>query len=335
MRARVLVTSVGAPPGTNTLRALKRVPDIEVIAADVDPHTASLYLYADRAVRLPPARDEDVYVETLVKLVKEIGIDIIIPCLEPEVAAVARHQETLAATGVRFLVPSFAVLDKVVSKCSLMRQAVALGIPAPKTWLLTSDFRREDYGLELPLVVKPDRGYGMRGVRVVRTDSEWEALLGSELEDGGWIVQEFIPGQVGSVHMFGVLCDERSRLLGTFLSRSLRTQFPDGGPATVGEPVRNTDISAFGRRLAEAVGWVGPAGIEFKVHGETGRPFLLEINPRMWGYSWLATECGINLSSMLVDHLLGRPVEERHDYPLDRVFIRGYQDIVIDRSLLA
>jgi len=100
----------------------------------------------------------------------------------------------------------------------------------------------------------------------------------------------------------------------------------------VGVPVYNPEILALGKQLAQSLDWVGPAGIEFKIHAETKKPMLLEINPRMWGYSWLATECGVNFPQIMVDYLLGRPVKERHEYPLDRVFMRGYRDVVMGNS---
>jgi len=114
IKTRILVTSAGAPPGTNMIRALKKIPGVEIIGADADPCAAALYLYPDRAVSLPLVSDEGEYVEALKVLIRKESIAILVPGLEPEVLAVARRREALLSAGARFLVPAAATLEKTI-----------------------------------------------------------------------------------------------------------------------------------------------------------------------------------------------------------------------------
>jgi len=96
------------------IRALKKIPGVEIIGADVDPCAAALYLYPDRAVSLPLVSDEGEYVEALKALIRKESIAILVPGLEPEVLAVARRREALLSAGARFLIPAAATLEKTI-----------------------------------------------------------------------------------------------------------------------------------------------------------------------------------------------------------------------------
>ena len=58
------------------------------------------------------------------------------------------------------------------------------------------------------------------------------------------------------------------------------------------------------RVMAELGGWRGPVNLEFKRHARTGQFYLLEVNCRLNGYSYLFTMNGLNFPAAVVDLLV-------------------------------
>jgi hypothetical protein len=59
--------------------------------------------------------------------------------------------------------------------------------------------------------------------------------------------------------------------------------------------------------------------LEFKTDGRTGRPYLMEINGRLWGSLQLAIDAGVDFPALLVGCALG----ERRARPSYRVGVRN------------
>jgi predicted ATP-grasp superfamily ATP-dependent carboligase len=74
-----------------------------------------------------------------------------------------------------------------------------------------------------------------------------------------------------------------------------------------------------GLRLLRDLGWQGVAMLEFKTDSRTGRPYLMEINGRLWGSLQLAVDAGVDFPALLVSCALG----ERPARPSYRVGVRN------------
>jgi hypothetical protein len=131
---------------------------------------------------------------------------------------------------------------------------------------------------------------------------DWSKLT-KAIKKHDMLVQEYIPGEVGSIHVCGLVYDQQHHLKLAFQSKSVKTQFDFGGPAMGGVSVREPIIRAYSERLVREAGpWVGIALLEFKRHAETGEFYIMDFNPRIWGYSSLADDAGVSFpfASVLV-----------------------------------
>jgi predicted ATP-grasp superfamily ATP-dependent carboligase len=110
------------------------------------------------------------------------------------------------------------------------------------------------------------------------------------------LLQEYCEGEG---HGVGLLMD-RGRPLLAFQHRRLREVPFTGGPSSFRESVA-LDPVLFDHcvRLLGAVGWTGPAMVEFKLTGDG--PKLMEINGRIWGSLALAVKSGVDLPARMVD----------------------------------
>jgi len=61
------------------------------------------------------------------------------------------------------------------------------------------------------------------------------------------------------------------------------------------------------RRLLESLQWRGVAMVEWKCDPRSGRPLLLEINPRFWGSLALAVRAGVDFPRLYANAALGKP----------------------------
>jgi hypothetical protein len=83
-----------------------------------------------------------------------------------------------------------------------------------------------------------------------------------------------------------------------------------GGPASVLRLVRNPAMSAAAETLASRLKLSGFFGLDFILESGSGRPFLIELNPRATQTCHLPLGPGQDLPVAIADALAGRPPSE-------------------------
>lgn len=332
----VLVTGVGAPPGLGTIRSLRLAdPDLSIVAADFNPLAAGLFEPGVIAERLPAAREGEIYRNAVREICIRHDLDIVIPGSEAEAAALAPVARDWLAQGLRVPVPDPDVLAFGIDKGLLLTRIAEVGLPVPQTLQPDSlaDLERWDGGF--PCVLKPRCSRGARGVSYPET---MEILRRSWTETvaghGASLVQQRIPGGPETIYTIGTLWD-RGELIVSTLHRKLQTNPPSGGAAIAGETVVDPALTEAGLAVLRATGpWHGLAAVEVKRPSGDAPAWLLEINPRMWGFGYLMTLAGLNVPSLLVrmlaggEHLAGHIPSTFPPYAPTRM-IRSWQDIEI------
>jgi len=336
----VLVTSVGAPPGLNALRALVEAGNCIPIAADADARSSGLYQFSPEHTVLPWARDTRAYLDALLLLVRSRAVSVIIPCLEEEVVVLAQHRAELEAAGVKLLLPDAEVVSAVTNKGACTRVAREHGIDCPFSQVLPAKQSSEERSSSLqdflgscplPWIVKPVWGHGMRGVMQVASFEE--ALRVACTTPAELLVQEFIPGPVGSMYLAGLLYDGEGHLVRQFSSRSIRTLYEAGGPATAGISVGCSEIVDATERLVSLIGrWRGPLNAEWMLDPRDGKLKFIEINPRMWGYGYLATGSGLNFPDAIVSLALGTDIGPDPGFRKGVTLVRSTTDLIFTTS---
>jgi carbamoyl-phosphate synthase large subunit len=85
------------------------------------------------------------------------------------------------------------------------------------------------------------------------------------------------------------------------------------------------------RKFLKNTRWRGAFELELMKTG-TGEIYLLEINPRMPAWIYLAVGVGQNIPEALVRLALGEKITPHHDYKVGQMFIRYAWDMIVDRS---
>lgn len=217
---------------------------------------------------------------------------VLIPCFQ-ETRIIARHAERLSR-HIRVAAPPIDAIAAVDPKDALMRTAHAMGLNAPRTWTdaeLRAGGARPD---RFPLVAKPVRGVGGRGVRRLSDAEALNQALASPTEP--LLVQDYIPGQD---FCLTALYDQGVRLASAAYHNL--SQFPRGaGAGVLRETVDDRPFLATADALFGPLGWTGVVEVDFRWDG-TSDPFLIEVNPRFWAGLFHTVESGVDFPWMLYE----------------------------------
>ena len=121
------------------------------------------------------------------------------------------------------------------------------------------------------------------------------------------MVQELVPGRDDELYTVGSYLSRTGEPLGLFCGRKLRQTPPGIGTCRVGEAVWVEEVVDAALRLLRAFDYHGLSQVEFKRDARDGSFKLMEINPRLWQWHGLAAACGVDLSLIAYDDLVGVP----------------------------
>jgi len=274
-------------------KSLELDPTVQLLAADMDPWAAGLYLVpSDRRVIVPPGTSPG-FADALLALCVDHGVDLLIPTVDCELGAVAGQADRFTAAGIRLLLPPAAVLEVTLDKLALAT-ACADVVRVPRTECAATT---DPAGWSYPVIVKPRRGSGSRGVAVVDSADGLRARrLGDDM-----LVQEYLPGEEYSVD---VLADPSGAVVAAVPRVRQRV---DSGVSVAGYTVVDPELEGFAVAVVEALGLPFVSNVQIR-RDDAGRPALLEINPRVPGSLALTVAAGVDMARLAVDALRGRPL---------------------------
>lgn len=312
---RALVTGVGGPAGVAVLRSLLRRTDVEVYAGDMDGWASGLYLVPAERRRILEPGLSPTFVDGIRQLCLDDKLDVVISTVDVELPALAVSRDDLG--GAVLAAPSLATLEVTLDKWELARRCTPL-LRVPVTRLLDAD------GVSLkwtfPVIVKPRRGAGSRGVRLVPDRAALEAIP----LDESLIIQEHLPGDEYSV-------DVLAAGDGTVVAAVPRTRTRvDSGVSIAGRTVHDDGLESTAAAVARAVGLRGVANVQLRRDSD-GVPALLEVNPRFPGALPLTIAAGVDMPSLVLDLALGRDIPKSIAFK-DLANVRFLEDVFVDPS---
>ncbi len=289
----ILVTGAGGPAAVSFMNALSET-GATFFMADMDYHAAGQYLVpaAQRTLVLPGRHPE--FVADLLHQCLSLKIDVLVPTVDVELIGVAKARKQFELAGVKILLAEPQTLELCLDKLKLLIACDGL-VPVPQFAIFNETFNDSDW--QYPLIVKPRSGSGSRGIVKVDTPAELAKLeRSSEL-----LVQEYLPGEEFSVD---VMANAQGEVLASVPRARMKV---DSGIAVVSRTVKDPELEACARRVAERIGLTYVANIQFR-RDAAGRPCLLEVNPRFPGTMPLTVASGVNIPLLCLKELQGAPI---------------------------
>jgi carbamoyl-phosphate synthase large subunit len=310
----ILITSVGGLVSPGIIDNLRSMPEIcRIIGTDVLSEAIGFYM-VDKGYIVPHGDAPD-YIDVLSMIVEREAVNIIVPCSDEEVLTLSRHKDAFNERGVAILCSSYDVTSVAIDKGSMLTFLQERGLALPRFHLPTTITELFEAAKEFgypsrPIVVKPSRGRGGRGVKILREDInvletrdsqemklEWFAeALGQHVE--GLVLMEYLSGQDYSVD---VLAD-RGCLLYVVPRKRIKAIL---GPSQIGETVWNQAVVDMVEAVVSAFGFDSNVNIQLRCTAHDERPMVYEINPRVSGTIVAGNAAGVDLLGYGVRHALG------------------------------
>lgn len=312
--ASALVLNAHAAHALAVIRSLGS-RGLRVTAGSSDPWNAGrCSRYARDHVEYPVPEDRpEAFLDALERELAVGEYDVLLPVNETTVDLVVANRERFEDDAA-LPFPSYEKLFVGLNKRQTVEVADELGVPQPKT-LFSEEASLDavEDAIGFPVVVKPERGSGRSGVWVCASRDELERASRRATDAHGPVLfQNFVPngGERGVYTMY----DDESRLSGLTVQHRLRSHPPDGGPSTYRETVDDPELVELADQLLSGLDWRGAAMAEFRVHAGTGEPYLIELNPRLWGSLPLSTYAGVDFPYLLYQLAVGAPLDRTLDY---------------------
>jgi carbamoyl-phosphate synthase large subunit len=311
---RVLVTGAGGPAGVAVIRSLKKHEATDVFAADMDGWASGLYLVAADRRRIVEPGLSDNFVDALLATCIADSIDVLFSTVDVELPALAKRRAEFEAAGTVLAAPSLETLTVCLDKFLLAERCVG-ALRVPTTKLLNDEGVSHDW--DFPVIVKPRRGAGSRGVRVVADRAALEAIA----RDESLIIQAFLPGDEYSVDVF-------ANATGEVVAAVPRTRTRvDSGVSIAGRTVKDAHLESTAAAVARAIGLAGVANVQLRRDGD-GHPALLEVNPRFPGAMPLTIAAGVDMPVLALKLALGDELPTKVDFA-ELANVRFLEDVFV------
>lgn len=306
---KVLVFPAGTEVGLEIYAALSACKEVKLFAAGqpLSNHAELLY---ETYHHIPDIHSEN-WLEQLIRLVEKLEIDYIFPAYDDVIVALSENREKIPAT---ILVPSNDVCILTRSK-KLTYEKLRSIVKTPKIFEFAKDVNF------FPVFVKPDRGQGSFGVKLVHSPEELNQAISATKNP---IISEYLPGKEYTVDCFS---DRDSGLLFYGARERLRMR---NGIAVSTQLIDSPLFTAYAKKISDALKINGTWFFQVKedINGELT---LLEVGPRIAGSMAANRVRGINFPLLSIFEAERTPISIlNNSYPvlLDRALKNKYKKTI-------
>ncbi|WP_231956080.1 carboxylate--amine ligase [Aneurinibacillus soli] len=256
--------------------------------------------------------------EWLIQTLQFRRYELLIPSDDIVMQIVIEHREKIEALTTCLLPPNKSY-EQAADKYTTTLLAMKAGIPCPQT-LCPKDMEEVKClaeKLSYPVVIKPRKSSGSRGIRIVKHREELVSLYQQiAMQYTRPMIQEFIP--LGERYDVCLLYNRNGELRGSFVQKEVR-HFPvDIGPSTVQKSVWMPELVEQAKTLMQNLPWCGVVEIEFMQDPRDGIPKLMEINPRYWNSLEMAIQSGVDFPYMMYQAAIKGDAKEVHHYTIGK-----------------
>ncbi len=315
-------------PGIPVIRAIRESAELDVKVVGLVYETLEPGIYmrdlVDKVYMMPyPSEGSEAVLERLSYIHHREHIDVLIPNFDAELYTFIKSEKVLREMGIRTFLPTLEQLEeRHKNNLPAFGEKYGLLVPKSKPIAYESDIRTLSEDFDFPVMVKGkfyDAYIAYNEEQVLSHFNKISAKWGLPV-----IIQEFIRGTEVNVVALG---DGRGNTIGAVPMR--KQYITDKGKAWGGITLDNPDMLELTHRIIRATRWRGGMELEL-IRTDDDQYYILEINPRIPAWVYLAVGAGQNLPEALVKLALGQEVKPFTSYEVGKIFVRYSYDMIID-----
>ena len=314
---KVLVTNAHSRIAYCCIRALAEQGHT-VIAGDFVPLAMSFYSkYTSERFRYPsPYKDPATFLEYVLEVASKHGVQFILPIHEETFIFSKFHNKI--PEDIRLTVPAYKDILTVHNKDRLSQKAVELGIPTPIDHIVKNK-KELDLCLDkidYPVVLKPRQGGGNYGIKFVYEPAHIKETFLTLIEDYKLNFEQVqIQQYVQPAEKYSqVMIFANGKIKAKFTDKHIRDYPARGGAGCLRVSTKFPEIEQYTEELLTNLSWHGVAEAEYILDENEHKPYLIEINPRIWGGVNSAISSGLNIPDLLLKIACNEPITEKDTF---------------------
>ena len=315
-------------PGIPVIRAVKESPDLDVRVIGLAYETLEPGIYmrdmVDKVYMIPyPSEGSEAVIDRLSYIQSHEHIDLLIPNFDAELYTFIKTEKKLQEMGIRTFLPTLKQLEeRHKNNLPEFGKKYNILVPNSKAIYYETDISKIKDEFEFPVMVKGkfyDAYIAYNEAHIIMYFNKISAKWGLPV-----IIQEFVKGTEVNVAALG---DGKGNTIGAVPMR--KQYITDKGKAWGGITLDNPDMLALTDKIIRTTRWRGGMELELIKTAEDDL-YILEINPRLPAWVYLAVGAGQNLPEALVKLALGIDVPPYKTYEVGKIFVRYSYDMIID-----
>lgn len=327
----VAVTGLNATdnpaPGVGIARSIRKSSEWrgKIIGLAYDALDTGIYDrdIFDEVYLIPyPADGEGSLLRRLKQIKQKTDFQVLMPTLDSELLNFHRIKNDLEKENIKMLMPDEALI-KLRSKVVLGEFCKKNKFNFPPNIVINQINQINEAGKKLgwPLILK--------GIfyEAYFASSEEEARIIFEKINAKWglpiISQKYILGEEYDVACLG---DGLGKCVCALPMRKLR--ITEKGKAWAGITIKDETLLSLARKIIESLKWKGPCELEFLKDSVRGEYYLVEINPRVPSWIYLAASAGQNIPYLTALLAYGEKVQPITNYNIGLTFVRHALDLI-------
>lgn len=268
-----------------------------------------------------PKKDINLFKEKIIRLCQDYKINAIIPTGTTITNCISQvKDDIIKETDAKIPVEDYSKLILLADKWNCYGICQKIGIPAPKTTLITSKENISEVisKYKFPVIAKPRLSSASKGIKIFHHSEELSNYFNSDkglsLLDN--IIQEFIKGELHDVA--GI--SKNGENISVITQQRIMSLYDFGGGGIINKTTYNEELINYFKSISSHLKWNGILIIDF-IKGTDDNFYLLECNPKIWGTTYLTVKAGINIPQILVDtFVIEKPIEKNNTYEVNFLY---------------
>jgi carbamoyl-phosphate synthase large subunit len=320
-------------PGIPVIRGMRESKyfDLRIIGLAYEHLEPGIYMsdLVDKTYMIPyPAQGKDALFKRIVEIHQKEKLDVIIPNFDAELFSFIKLEKKLEELGIKTYLPSLEQFEeRHKSNLPAYGEKYGVNVPAGTEVFSISDLDNTLKSMNYPVMIKGKYYDAYKAFSLEQAVGYFTNMSGK------WglpvIVQEFIKGTEVNVIALG---DGKGNLIAAVPMR--KQYITDKGKAWGGITIDDKSMLDLAKKIISKTKWKGGMELEL-IRTSDNKLYLLEINPRIPAWVYLAVGAGQNIPEALLKLTLGMDVKPFTKYDFGKMFVRYSYDMIVDLELFS